>query len=110
MEAVIERRKCTISWQTSTAENGRLLFPPAQTPHPPVFSGGSSAAGIQAAAKHTDVYLTWGEPPAQVKEKSSDMDSALSRPIETYSHGMKKEQLIAAFMLDSQLVIMDEPF
>ena len=39
-----------------------------------------------------------------------DMDSALSRPIETYSHGMKKTQLIAAFMLDSQLVIMDEPF
>ncbi len=40
-----------------------------------------------------------------------DMDSALSRPIETYSHGMKKKtQLIAAFMLNSQLVIMDEPF
>ncbi|ALC82122.1 MULTISPECIES: ABC transporter ATP-binding protein [Bacillus] len=40
-----------------------------------------------------------------------DMKKALSEPIETYSHGMKKKiQLIAAFMLDSTIIIMDEPF
>lgn len=50
-------------------ENGNLLFPPHQTPHPPLYFGGSSAAGIEVAAKHTDVYLTWGEPPESVKEK-----------------------------------------
>ena len=39
------------------------------------------------------------------------MQDALSEPIETYSHGMKKKtQLIAAFMLKSKLVILDEPF
>ncbi|NTU27014.1 FMNH2-dependent alkanesulfonate monooxygenase [Bacillus tequilensis] len=50
-------------------ENSNLLFPPQQAPHPPIYFGGSSQAGIEAAAKHTDVYLTWGEPPKQVKEK-----------------------------------------
>ncbi|MCY8916462.1 FMNH2-dependent alkanesulfonate monooxygenase [Bacillus atrophaeus] len=50
-------------------ENGNLLFPPYQTPHPPLYFGGSSTAGIEVAAKHTDVYLTWGEPPESVKEK-----------------------------------------
>lgn len=50
-------------------ENGNLLFPPHQTPHPPLYFGGSSTAGIEVAAKHTDVYLTWGEPPESVKEK-----------------------------------------
>ncbi|ALC80496.1 MULTISPECIES: FMNH2-dependent alkanesulfonate monooxygenase [Bacillus] len=49
--------------------DGKLLFPPVQTPHPPIYFGGSSAAGQKVAAKHTDVYLTWGEPPEQVKEK-----------------------------------------
>lgn len=52
-----------------TVENGSLLIPPFQEPHPPIYFGGSSKAGQEIAAKHTDVYLTWGEPPAQVKEK-----------------------------------------
>lgn len=40
-----------------------------------------------------------------------DMNEFLKEPIETYSHGMKKKtQLIAAFMLESKLVILDEPF
>jgi len=38
-------------------------------PVPPIYFGGSSAAGGQVAARHADVYLTWGEPPAQVAEK-----------------------------------------
>ncbi|MGE7924739.1 ABC transporter ATP-binding protein [Viridibacillus arvi] len=40
-----------------------------------------------------------------------DMKTALKEPIETYSHGMKKKiQLIAAFMLKSKLIVLDEPF
>lgn len=51
-----------------------------------------------------------------VKKKNNliklfDMKEALKEPIETYSHGMKKKtQFIAAFMLNSKLIIMDEPF
>ncbi len=38
-------------------------------PVPPLYFGGSSPAALQVAAEHIDVYLTWGEPPAQVAEK-----------------------------------------
>ncbi|WP_372343563.1 LLM class flavin-dependent oxidoreductase [Streptomyces sp. KL116D] len=41
----------------------------APDPRPQIFFGGSSAAAGPVAARHTDVYLTWGEPPEQVKEK-----------------------------------------
>jgi len=34
-----------------------------------LWFGGSSAVAQKIAAKHVDVYLTWGEPPAQVAEK-----------------------------------------
>jgi alkanesulfonate monooxygenase len=50
-------------------EDGRLLFPPVQQPRPPLYFGGSSESGIAVAAETVDKYLTWGEPPAQVKEK-----------------------------------------
>lgn len=50
-------------------EDGKLLFPTVQKPHPPLWFGGSSPIAQKIAAKHVDVYLTWGEPPAQVAEK-----------------------------------------
>lgn len=76
------------------AENGRLLFPPAQTPHPPVFFGGSSSAGIQAAAKHTDVYLTWGEPPAQVKEKIVQVKKQAEKEGRTVKFGIRLHVIV----------------
>ncbi|MEU5952269.1 LLM class flavin-dependent oxidoreductase [Streptomyces sp. NPDC047525] len=48
-------------------EQARLTRLPA--PVPPVYFGGSSKAAGPVAARHSDVYLTWGEPPAQVAEK-----------------------------------------
>ncbi|WP_328476159.1 LLM class flavin-dependent oxidoreductase [Actinoplanes sp. NBC_00393] len=38
-------------------------------PVPDIYFGGSSPAAGIVAAKHADVYLTWGEPPAAVAEK-----------------------------------------
>jgi alkanesulfonate monooxygenase len=49
-------------------EGARDLFRPFQ-PHIPLYFGGSSAAALRVAAKHIDLYLTWGEPPQQVGEK-----------------------------------------
>ncbi|MGY5004815.1 LLM class flavin-dependent oxidoreductase [Streptomyces sp. st115] len=48
-------------------EQARLTRLP--DPVPEVYFGGSSPAAGQVAARHADVYLTWGEPPAQVAEK-----------------------------------------
>ena len=57
-------------------EDGRLFYPPLQKPHPPLWFGGSSAAGIDVAADLVNTYLTWGEPPADVAEKLSLADTA----------------------------------
>ncbi|MBG0563869.1 LLM class flavin-dependent oxidoreductase [Actinoplanes aureus] len=38
-------------------------------PIPDIYFGGSSPAAGVVAARHADVYLTWGEPPAAVAEK-----------------------------------------
>src|SRR6185437_9144460 len=52
------------------ARDARLgQFDSVQKPHPPLWFGGSSPAGMEVAARHVDTYLTWAEPPAQVAEK-----------------------------------------
>jgi len=38
-------------------------------PAPDIYFGGSSGPAGPVAARHADVYLTWGEPPALVQEK-----------------------------------------
>lgn len=38
-------------------------------PVPEIYFGGSSGPAGPVAARHADVYLTWGEPPDQVREK-----------------------------------------
>ncbi|WP_194163677.1 LLM class flavin-dependent oxidoreductase [Mycolicibacterium sp. P1-5] len=48
-------------------EEAKLALPPS--PLPPLYFGGSSQAAGPVAARHSDVYLTWGEPPAAVQQK-----------------------------------------
>jgi alkanesulfonate monooxygenase len=38
-------------------------------PVPDIYFGGSSPAAATVAARHADVYLTWGEPPEAVRDK-----------------------------------------
>ena len=47
------------------------MYPPSPTPE--IFFGGASPAAEQVAARHADVYLTWGETPDQVKERIDRM-------------------------------------
>jgi alkanesulfonate monooxygenase len=54
-------------------KGAKVLYPPVQRPHPPLYFGGSSAAAHDLAAEHVDVYLTWGEPPAAVAAKVTEM-------------------------------------
>jgi len=49
-----------------TIRGARVEEPPAW---PPIYFGGSSEPALRVAARHADVYLTWGEPPIQVSEK-----------------------------------------
>lgn len=54
-------------------KGGHVLYPPVQQPYPPLWFGGSSPVAQQVAADHVDVYLTWGEPPADVAKKIAEM-------------------------------------
>ncbi|PJI94953.1 LLM class flavin-dependent oxidoreductase [Luteimicrobium subarcticum] len=51
--------------------DARVSLPP--TPVPQVYFGGSSDAALPVAAEQADVYLTWGEPPAQAKAKIDEV-------------------------------------
>ncbi|GGM21856.1 LLM class flavin-dependent oxidoreductase [Dactylosporangium sucinum] len=59
---------------------GGLLREPPQT-RPAVYLGGSSPAAVRLAARHADVYLTWGEPVEQVAEKVAKVRAEAARPI-----------------------------
>jgi alkanesulfonate monooxygenase len=56
----------TFTGKHLSVENATII--PAET-WPDIYLGGSSAEALEVAAEHADVYLTWGEPPAQVAEK-----------------------------------------
>ncbi|MBO1282731.1 LLM class flavin-dependent oxidoreductase [Streptomyces sampsonii] len=68
-------------------EGGLTALPP--DPLPEVFFGGSSPAAGPVAARHADVYLTWGEPPAQVKEKIDWIRGLAEREGRTVRFGIR---------------------
>ncbi len=75
-------------------EGAKLLFPPVQAPHPPLYFGGSSGPGQAVAARHADVYLTWGEPPAEVAVKIADAREAAAREGRTMSFGIRLHVIV----------------
>jgi alkanesulfonate monooxygenase len=68
-------------------EDARLARVP--DPVPEVYFGGSSPVAGEIAARHVDVYLTWGEPPAQVAEKVAWIRSLAAREGRTLRFGIR---------------------
>lgn len=58
-------------------------------PVPPLYFGGSSPAAGPVAAEHSDVYLTWGEPPAAVAEKIAWIRSLAAQRGRTVKFGIR---------------------
>ena len=54
-------------------KGARQLYPPLQQPHPPLYFGGSSDRAHDTAARHVELYLSWGEPPEEVARKFADV-------------------------------------
>jgi len=77
-----------------SAKKGRLNFPPVQTPHPPLYFGGSSAAAHTLAAAQADAYLTWGEPPAAVAEKIADVRARAAALGRTLRYGIRLHLIV----------------
>jgi alkanesulfonate monooxygenase len=70
------------------------LIPAVQRPYPPLYFGGSSPAGIAVGAKHVDVYLTWGEPPAQVAAKIADVRAAAEKAGRNLRFGIRLHVIV----------------
>lgn len=75
-------------------KEGKLYFTPVQTPYPPLWFGGSSPAALKVAAKHVDVYLTWGEPPAQVAEKIAKVRELAAQEGRTLRFGLRLHVIV----------------
>jgi alkanesulfonate monooxygenase len=74
-------------------EDGRILFLPVNAP-PPLYFGGSSAAGIDVATEHVDKYLTWGEPPADVAAKIATVKESAAAKGKTLSFGIRLHVIV----------------
>ena len=72
----------------------RHALRPLQQPYPPLYFGGSSPAGQEVAVDHCDVYLTWGEPPAQVAEKIDQVRKLAAARGRTLSFGIRLHVIV----------------
>ncbi len=52
---------------------------PVQRPHLPIYFGGASDAAVEVGAKHADVYMVWGEPLADVRQRIARVREAAAR-------------------------------
>lgn len=79
----------TFEGQHLKVTGGQLALPPVQEPYPALYFGGSSPAAHAVAAKHADVYLTWGEPPAEAAQKIADVRRRAAAHGRTLRFGMR---------------------
>jgi alkanesulfonate monooxygenase len=91
---LLRGEEVTFKGEHLAIEGGKLLYPPVQTPHPPLYFGGSSPAGQQVAAEHVDVYLTWGEPPAAVADKLAAAKAAAAARGRVFSYGIRLHVIV----------------
>ena len=75
-------------------KGAKLFYPPVQKPHPPVYFGGSSAAAHDLAAEQVDAYLTWGEPPAEVAKKVTDVRARAAKLGRTVKFGIRLHVIV----------------
>ncbi len=61
----------------------------APSPTPEIFFGGASPAAERVAARHADVYLTWGETPGQVAERVERMRALAADAGRTLRFGIR---------------------
>jgi alkanesulfonate monooxygenase len=75
-------------------EGGEIFYPPVQKPHPPLYFGGSSEAGIDVAVDTIDTYLTWGEPPDAVAEKLAAVGAVAVKKGKKLEYGIRLHVIV----------------
>lgn len=92
--SLMQGDEVTFNGRHLQVEGAKLQFPPVQKPYPTLYFGGSSDAALQVAAKHIDVYLTWGEPPAQVAEKITKVRRLAAAQGRTVRFGIRMHVIV----------------
>jgi alkanesulfonate monooxygenase len=77
-----------------TVKGAQQLFPTASQPHPPVYFGGSSPAAHDLAARHVDLYLSWGEPLGEVAKKIADLRQRAAAYGRTLRFGLRVHVIV----------------
>lgn len=77
-----------------SVRGAKLLYPPVQQPHPPVYFGGSSEAAHDLAAEQVETYLTWGEAPAEVAKKVADVRKRAAAHGRTVRFGIRLHVIV----------------
>ncbi|QKF60301.1 FMNH2-dependent alkanesulfonate monooxygenase [Aliarcobacter lanthieri] len=75
-------------------KNSKLLYPPVQRPHPPLFFGGSSQKAHELAAQKVDLYITWGETLKAVKAKIEDVRDKASKYGRSIKFGIRLHVIV----------------
>ncbi|WP_445114538.1 FMNH2-dependent alkanesulfonate monooxygenase [Acinetobacter sp. WZC-1] len=75
-------------------DDAKLLYPPVQQPYPPLWFGGSSDDAIELAADQVDTYLTWGEPPAAVREKIAHVKAKAAAKGRQLNYGIRLHVIV----------------
>lgn len=71
-----------------------LMHPPVQYPRPSLYFGGSSDEAQDLAAEQVELYLTWGEPPALVKEKIEQVRAKAAAKGRTVRFGIRLHVIV----------------
>jgi alkanesulfonate monooxygenase len=91
---VLAGETCSFEGKHLRVKDARIYYPATQQPYPPLYLGGSSDAAMEIAAEHVDVYLTWGEPPAQVAEKIARMRALAESKGRTIRFGIRLHVIV----------------
>ncbi|MDI4649138.1 FMNH2-dependent alkanesulfonate monooxygenase [Cohnella hashimotonis] len=92
--ALLRQERVELDGEHIRLQDAYNFYPPFQSPHPPVYFGGSSPAAIDVAVKHADVYLTWGEPPEQAREKIERVRARAAAENRTVRFGMRLHVIV----------------
>jgi alkanesulfonate monooxygenase len=86
---VLAREEMDFKGEHLEVQGARVLFPGIQEPYPDLYFGGSSPVAHQVAAKHINVYLTWGEPPEAVAAKIEEVRQLAAQQGRTLQFGLR---------------------
>ncbi|MFH8253794.1 LLM class flavin-dependent oxidoreductase [Streptomyces roseolus] len=87
VRALWDGRTVDVAGEHLRVEGARLARLP--DPLPEIYFAGSSPAAGRVAARHADVHLTWGEPPAAVADKIARSRALAEREGRTIRFGIR---------------------